>query len=272
MRKMIGSVIFAAMAVISAQGQQGGAADGPTQPPAIAVYALGHGVKAPELVASPLPLGDPVECRGKEKGKVLLTVIVDGQGVPVSVNAVNRKNEKLDRLAERIVGEERFTPGMLDGAPVAVGLREEMEVKACEQATVGAMGRRHTEMALIAQPVQRFKALPEPPEEIAARGEAKRAPGVGRIGGGVAPPRALFDPEAVYSNPARKAKISGICIITVMVDADGNPENPLVIRALGYGLDRNALDSVRRYRFKPAMKNGEPVPVMVNIEVNFRLY
>jgi TonB family protein len=45
-----------------------------------------------------------------------------------------------------------------------------------------------------------------------------------------------------------------------------------VVRKLDYGLDQSALDAVRRYRFKPAMRNGEPVPTMVTIEVNFRLY
>jgi hypothetical protein len=44
------------------------------------------------------------------------------------------------------------------------------------------------------------------------------------------------------------------------------------VKPLGYGLSEKAIEAVSRYRFKPAMKNGEPVPVMVNVEVNFRLY
>jgi TonB family protein len=39
------------------------------------------------------------------------------------------------------------------------------------------------------------------------------------------------------------------------------------------GLDEKALEAVRKYKFKPAMKdNKTPVPVYVNVEVNFRLY
>jgi TonB family protein len=38
------------------------------------------------------------------------------------------------------------------------------------------------------------------------------------------------------------------------------------------GLDEKALEAVRKYKFKPAMKGGAPVPVMMSIEVNFRLY
>jgi protein TonB len=50
------------------------------------------------------------------------------------------------------------------------------------------------------------------------------------------------------------------------------PQNPKVIRSLEADLDDKALEAVRKYRFKPAMKGGQPVPVIVDIEVNFRLY
>jgi periplasmic protein TonB len=41
----------------------------------------------------------------------------------------------------------------------------------------------------------------------------------------------------------------------------------------GYGLDEEAIEAVMRYRFKPALKAGfEPVPVILSIEINFRLY
>jgi len=41
---------------------------------------------------------------------------------------------------------------------------------------------------------------------------------------------------------------------------------------LGLGLDAKAIEAVKRYKFKPAMKNGTPVPVMISVQVNFRLY
>jgi len=97
--------------------------------------------------------------------------------------------------------------------------------------------------------------------------------GLERIGGRVSGPIPLFQPEAEFSDEARRAKYQGICVISVIVDAQGNPQNPRVVRALGMGLDEKALEAVRKYKFKPAMKDGKtPVAVMVNIEVNFRLY
>jgi len=44
------------------------------------------------------------------------------------------------------------------------------------------------------------------------------------------------------------------------------------IKALDYGLTEKAIEAVRRYRFTPAMKNGEPVSVMITVEVNFKFY
>ncbi len=61
-------------------------------------------------------------------------------------------------------------------------------------------------------------------------------------------------------------------MISLIVDARGNPQNPRVVHPLGMGLDEKALQAVQLYRFKPAMKNGHPVPVAITIAVNFRLF
>jgi TonB family protein len=97
--------------------------------------------------------------------------------------------------------------------------------------------------------------------------------GLYHVGGGVSAPVALNSVEAEFSDEARRAKYQGVCLIQMIVDAQGNPQNPRVVRALGMGLDEKALEAVRKYKFRPAMKDGRtPVPVMITVEVNFRLY
>jgi TonB family protein len=97
--------------------------------------------------------------------------------------------------------------------------------------------------------------------------------GVYKIGNNISAPVILKLVEAKFSDQARRAKYQGVCVISLIVDAQGNPQNPRVIRALGMGLDENALEAVRKFKFKPAMKDGKtPVPVMITVEVNFRLY
>jgi TonB family protein len=102
----------------------------------------------------------------------------------------------------------------------------------------------------------------------------KEGPGDGtfRVGGGVSAPRVTYAPDPEYSEKARKAGYRGTCVLWLVVDAKGLPRDIRVTRAVGMGLDEKAIEAVRTWRFKPAMKNGVPVAVQINVEVNFRLY
>ena len=92
-----------------------------------------------------------------------------------------------------------------------------------------------------------------------------------------APPRPLKDPEPKYSKEARKKKIQGTVVLTLIVDRDGLPQNirlagPVGRGSVGYGLDEEAIKTVKKWRFKPATMDGQPVAVMINVQVDFRLY
>jgi TonB family protein len=93
-----------------------------------------------------------------------------------------------------------------------------------------------------------------------------------RVGGGVSAPRALYAPDPEYSEEARKAKYQGTVVLWVVVGPDGRPRDIRVARSLGLGLDEKAIDAVRQWKFDPARKDGSPVAVQINVEVNFRLY
>jgi len=92
-----------------------------------------------------------------------------------------------------------------------------------------------------------------------------------KIGGGVSAPVPTFRPEPEYSEEARKAKWQGAVLLELIVDANGVPQDIKVLRSLGLGLDQKAIEAVQKWRFKPGLKDGKPVPVSANIEVNFRL-
>jgi TonB family protein len=107
-------------------------------------------------------------------------------------------------------------------------------------------------------------------------GDGGWGPGSGNTiyvpGHGVMAPTVVYAPEAEFSDEARRQKYQGVCMISVVVDAHGNPRNLRVIRPLGMGLDEKALAAVRGYRFKPGTKDGKPVPVTITVEVDFRLF
>jgi len=93
-----------------------------------------------------------------------------------------------------------------------------------------------------------------------------------RIGGGVSQPVLIFSVEPEFSEEARKAKVAGNVLVNLWVDTNGNPSHVRVIRGVGMGLDEKAMEAVRQYRFKPAMENGKPVLVELNVEVNFQIF
>ena len=90
--------------------------------------------------------------------------------------------------------------------------------------------------------------------------------------GGVSKPSLVFAPIAEFSDEARRQRYQGVCIVSIIVDAHGNPQNLRVTRSLGMGLDEKALEAVQKYRFKAAMKDGKPVASYVSVEVDFHLY
>jgi protein TonB len=96
--------------------------------------------------------------------------------------------------------------------------------------------------------------------------------GLYHVGGGVSAPQLIFAPDPEFSDEARRAKYQGVCVVSLIVDAQGNPQRVQVVRHLGMGLDEKAVEAVKQYRFKAATLQGKPVPVEVNIEVNFRIY
>jgi protein TonB len=96
--------------------------------------------------------------------------------------------------------------------------------------------------------------------------------GAFRVGGGVSAPKAIYSPDPEYSEEARKAKYQGTCVLWLVVGPDGKPRDIRVQRTLGLGLDEKAIEAVKTWRFEPALKDGKPVAVQINVEVSFRLY
>ena len=92
-----------------------------------------------------------------------------------------------------------------------------------------------------------------------------------RIGGGVTAPSVISRVEPQYSDEARNARYQGTVVLEVTIKKDGTAEIVRVVRSIGFGLDENAVEAIKQWRFKPGMRNGVPVDVSVNVEVNFNL-
>jgi TonB family protein len=79
-----------------------------------------------------------------------------------------------------------------------------------------------------------------------------------------------FEPDS--NDFAQSAGVAGMALYHTVIGADGKPGEIAVARPIGFGLDENAVTAIRKAKFAPAIKNGQPVPVMLDLVVQFRIF
>jgi periplasmic protein TonB len=107
------------------------------------------------------------------------------------------------------------------------------------------------------------------PGSIAGTGDKLYQPG-----SGVTPPVEIFVPKPQYTADAMRARVQGKVWVECVVQTNGICTNTRLVRSLdpAFGLDQEALKAARLFRFRPGMRMGEPVPVLVTIELSFSLH
>lgn len=88
---------------------------------------------------------------------------------------------------------------------------------------------------------------------------------------GITLPTVVSEAKPVYTSAALAAKIAGDVLMAVVVKSDGTVGDVKVTKSLDtvYGLDQAAVDSARRWRFKPGTREGKPVDVQVDLQMRF---
>jgi TonB family protein len=109
------------------------------------------------------------------------------------------------------------------------------------------------------------------------------ASGKYHLGDGVTAPKLLFATDPEFTDQARRKRLEGTVVVALTVDTAGNPQDVRVARSMSQdvnkkykqialGLDDNAIAAVRQYRYQPAQFQGKPVPVEIEVKVNFRIW
>jgi TonB family protein len=142
----------------------------------------------------------------------------------------------------------------LDGALVAVADRLD--------ATAGYLGFSAAEGGVELRDVR--TAVPERSEDAFSGLAIANAPGV-------TPPTVIHQEQPHYTASAMRAGISGVVLLEVVVDVDGRVTHLRVKASPDPDLAVAAADCARKWRFKPALKDGAPVPVVATIEMAFSL-
>ena len=97
--------------------------------------------------------------------------------------------------------------------------------------------------------------------------------GAYREGNGVTSPTIIREVKPNYTGEAMRARIQGMVKMEAIVMPDGSVGDVRVTRSLDqqFGLDKEAVKTVKQWRFRPGLRLGQPVPVLIEIEMSFTL-
>lgn len=228
-------------------------------------------VEEPQLIPAEMPLAPTEKCKKPRENTVYFSLVIDKQGMPQQIKLLNALGTDEDLFAIEALRKDRFRPAHKDGVALAVKRSMAVVVNTCVEHTKGAGASQFEKLRLNALPRQTLQPARDSAAVLEVKGDETAV--VAKVGGAVSAPTPIYIPNAIYTADARKRKIQGECFIRLIVDAQGFPQNPQVVRPLDPGLDAAALEAVRHYRFNPAVKKGVgPVPVVITVAVNFRLY
>jgi len=135
----------------------------------------------------------------------------------------------------------------------------------------------------VAPPVYVGQTAGQPSEQPAQHRPQPDALGRYKVGDGVTAPRITYSVDASVTDKAAKKRMQGVCILSLTVGLDGlthditvehsiAEKQPPKLRSIAEGLDEQAVKAVEQYRFKPGTLDGKPVPVRLNVEINFQLF
>lgn len=92
-----------------------------------------------------------------------------------------------------------------------------------------------------------------------------------QLTGDIAPPEKIHFPSPRYTEEGRQARIQGVVILEAVVDANGDVGRVKVLKGLPYGLSEEAVATAKEWKFRPAMRGGQPVSVYLNLTIRFSL-
>ena len=198
----------------------------------------------------PIRVTDPVipKTLSDQTGAIVLSAIMTKEGTFQDL-VVAGGNAELKDSAITAVKEWLYTPSTSKGEPI-------------ELSVYITLSSNHGRCSRFVEPNLPFPTKPNP--DLKTRN-------IYRIVRDMQPPHATYAPDPEYTQASIALRSENTLLLGVIVGSDGLLIDVWVKRAIGLGLDQKAVDTVRQWKFQPAMKDGEPVAVYAEIEVAFHL-
>ena len=176
---------------------------------------------------------------------ITLSFDVNQGGMPVNIQVARSSDPVWDDQATTVLRYWRFTPGMKDGKPISVPCTFDF-----------VWGPRE----LASKDVARLVSALHPPPPA-----SPPAPS-----GNLALPEVIDSPVPSYPEQARNAGLEGTVRVTLTVGADGAPRDIRVTQGIEPAIDESVKTTLSRWRFRPALLNGQVVSPVVVVDVKFQ--
>lgn len=187
---------------------------------------------------------------------VSVSLVVGRDGVPRDVQVVSTTDSAFVQPTIAALSRVRFAPAQVDGVPVSVRVELPLQWE-------------------VQEPPHPADAAAEqvPARSGAARSETSGTYEVGTV---ETPPRPTNTGDMMraiqqYYPPAlRRAGTTGSVTVRMRVGVDGRPTEIHILQSTDPRFDDATMQVVRRLRFEPARENGRPVPVWVEVPIQWR--
>jgi TonB family protein len=93
-----------------------------------------------------------------------------------------------------------------------------------------------------------------------------------KIGGDVLPPVLVHSANPKFVRGFHTPGTTAIVQVGLIVNTVGKPAKIHIVKSSDSSFDKNSMDAVAKYRFKPATLHGQPVPVELVVEVKFEIF
>jgi TonB family protein len=199
-------------------------------------FSTTDAVTTPEVLEYGTPPLYSDEARARRvEGRVVVQARVDARGGVQPLRVVKGLGLGLDQNALVALRQWKFLPGTRNGAGVEMVVEIDVE----------------------------FSLRNEAVNELIANDMAMR------VGPGVTPPRAVRTAAVGYPDGVAGRDRRGTVVLDVVLMEDGTPKIVRILRSMDADFDERAVQAFEQWRFSPAMKDGRPVRVRMNAEVNF---
>jgi TonB family protein len=225
-------------------------------------------ITAPVLLPYSMAIATPRHCEAFD-GTVHFAASIDAAGLPHVAKALDASDSRLVAFATEFVNAQRFKPASIAGAPAAVPVELTVGLHTCAQHERHAAEDNFYRFTLRTHPLIALSVVAPTAAQEASLPTHSASALAEQIGGhiGAPVPLHIVDPQIPVSGKLPK---HGLCLLAVTIDANGVPQDIRVARGLEPELDAYAIEAVKNWRFKPALRDGSaPVAVAGAVAATF---